>query len=60
MSFNLVKEQQSFWGLLDHLQNVFQSWETLSKLISDFYSQAQKNWEVKAAFASDLQVLARK
>ena len=33
----IADEQQSFDGLVNHLKNAFQSGETMSKLISDFY-----------------------
>ena len=51
---------QSFKGLSDHLHDAFQSGETLSELISDFYGQSQKTRETKDTFAHDLQVLASK
>ena len=31
-------EQQIFRGLLEHLKDAFQSWKTMGKLMSDFYS----------------------
>ena len=33
----IADDQQSFDGLVNHLKNAFQSSETVSKLISDFY-----------------------
>ena len=33
----ITDDQQSFDGLVNHLKNAFQSGETVSKLISDFY-----------------------
>ena len=33
----VAKEDQSFKGLIDHLHDAFQSGETLSELISNFY-----------------------
>ena len=39
---------------------LFQSEETISELISDFYSQAQKKNESEDVFAGDLQVLVQK
>ena len=33
------KEEQSFQGLIDHLSLTFQSCETVSSLIADFYNQ---------------------
>ena len=35
-------DQQTFEGLVQHLENAFQSGETISDLISDFYARAQK------------------
>ena len=45
----IVDDQQSFDGLVDHLKNAFQSGETVSKLISDFYSRHQKKNELEDA-----------
>ena len=56
----VVEEDQSFKGLIDHLHDAFQSGETLSELISDFYGWSQKARETKDTFDDDLQVLARK
>ena len=56
----VAKEEQSFEGLIDHLHDAFQSGETLSELISDFYGWSQKARETEDTFANDLQVLARK
>ena len=56
----VVDDQQTFEGLVQHLKNAFQSGETTSKLISDFYARAQKKNESKEAFADDLQILVRK
>ena len=56
----VAEEDQSFEGLIDHLHDAFQSGETLSELISDFYGQSQKARETEDTFADDLQVLARK
>ena len=55
-----VDEQQSFDGLVNHLKNAFQSGETISELISDFYGCHQKKNESEDAFADDLQILVRK
>ena len=41
----VTDEQQTFEGLIQHLKSVFQSRETTSELISDFYAQAQKKNE---------------
>ena len=54
------EEDQSIEGLIDYLCDAFQSGETLSELISDFYGQSQKTRETEDTFTDDLQVLARK
>ena len=56
----VVEEQQTFEGLVQHLKNAFQSGETISELISDFYSWAQKKNESKNTFADELQILVQK
>ena len=56
----VAKEDQSFKGFIDHLNDAFQLGKSLSELISDFYGQSQKARETKDTFADDLQVLARK
>ena len=56
----VAEEQQTFKGLVQHLKNAFQSGKTISKLISNFYSWAQKKSEYKDAFADELQVLVWK
>ena len=38
----VVEEDQSFKGPVEHLHDAFQFGETLSELISDFYSWSQK------------------
>ena len=38
----VAEEEQSFEGLIDPLHDAFQSGETLSELISNFYGQSQK------------------
>ena len=53
----VTEDQQTFEGLIQHLKNAFQSGKTISKLISDFYSWAQKKNESKDMFADDLKVL---
>ena len=53
----IVDEQQSFDGLVNHLKNAFQSGETVSELISDFYGRSQKKNESEDTFADDLQIL---
>ena len=54
------KEEQSFQGLIDHLSLAFQSCETVSSLIADFYNRFQKTRETKHAFVDELQILVRK
>ena len=56
----VADDQQTFEGLVQHLKNAFQSGETTSELISNFYARAQKKNESKEAFADDLQILVRK
>ena len=53
----VAEDQQTFECLMQHLKNEFQSGETISELISDFYGQAQKRNESEGIFADDLQVL---
>ena len=45
---------------MNHLKNAFQSGQTVSELISDFYGRHQKKNELEDAFADDLQILVRK
>ena len=54
------KEEQSFQGLIDHLSLAFQSCETVSSLIADFYNWSQKIRETEDAFTDELQVLVKK
>ena len=56
----VVDDQQSFDGLVNHLKHAFQFGETMSELISDFYSQHQRKNELEDSFADDLQILVRK
>ena len=56
----ITDDQQSFNGLVNHLKHAFQSGETVSELISDFYSWHQRKNESEDAFADDLQILVRK
>ena len=53
----ILKDKQSFQGLIDHLSLAFQACKMVSSLIADFYNQSQKT---KDAFADELQVLVRK
>ena len=43
----VVDDQQTFKGLVQHLKNAFQSGETMSELISNFYARAQKKMSPK-------------
>ena len=54
------KEEQSFEGLIDHLSLAFQSCETVSSLIADFYNWFQKTRETEDTFADELQILVQK
>ena len=56
----IADEQQSFDGLVTHLKNAFQSGETVSELISDFYGRSQQKNELDDAFADNLQILVQK
>ena len=56
----VADDQQTFEGLVQHLKNAFQSGETTSELISNFYARAQKKNESEEAFADDLQILVCK
>ena len=55
----ITDNQQSFDDLVNHLKHAFQLGETMSELISDFYSWHKKN-KLEDAFADDLQILVRK
>ena len=52
----VMEEQQTFKGLVQHFKNAFQSGETISELISNFYGWAQKKSESEDAFADELLV----
>ena len=54
------EEEQSFQGLIDHLSLAFQSCETVSSLIADFYNWFQKTRETEDVFADELQILVWK
>ena len=54
------KSEQTLQRLIDHLSHTFQSCETVSSMIADFYSHSQKAWETKHMFADKLQILVRK
>ena len=55
-----TNDQWSYSGLIEHLRTLFESGETFSSLLSDFYARCQKPKETKDQFANELQVLARK
>ena len=46
----VMEDQQTFKCLMNHLSKAFQSWETVSELISNFYSRAQKKNETEDVF----------
>ena len=56
----VADEQQTFEGLVQHLKNAFQSSETTSDLISNFYARAPKKNESEEAFVDELQILVHK
>ena len=56
----VTDEEQTFEGLIQHLKNAFQSSETTSEVISNFYARAQKKNESEEAFADELQILVCK
>ena len=53
------EEEQSFQGLIYHLNLAFQSCKMVSSLIADFYNWSQKIWETEDAFTDELQVLEK-
>ena len=56
----VAEDQQTFEGLIQHIKNTFQSGETISEPISNFYGWAQKKNKSEDVFADDLQVLVQK
>ena len=56
----IPEQEQSFQGLIDHLSLAFQSCETVSSLIADFYNWCQRTRETEDAFVDKLQILVRK
>ena len=56
----ITEDQQTFDGLVNHLKSTFQSGETVSELISDFYGHYQMKNELEDMFANDIQILVRK
>ena len=55
----IADDQQTFDGLFNHLKGAFQSEETISELISNFYGCQQKKNELEDVFVDDLQILVR-
>ena len=51
----IMDDQQTFDDLVNHLKDAFQSGETISKLIGDFYSWQQRKNELEDVFVDDLQ-----
>ena len=43
----VADDQQTFEGLIQHLKNAFQSGETISELISDFYARPRRRMSLK-------------
>ena len=56
----VMEDKKTFEDLVQYLKNAFQSGETVSELITDFYIQAQKRHESKDIFANDPQILVWK
>ena len=56
----VAEDQQTFEGLVLHLKNAFQSGETISELIGNFFSWVQKKNESEDVFVDDLQILVQK
>ena len=50
----------SYKALIEHLRTSFETGESFSSLVSDFYSRSQCNKETEDQFANELQVLSRK
>ena len=46
--------------LVEHLRKLFESGETFSLLVGDFYSCIQRPWETEDQFADELQILGQK
>ena len=55
-----TNDQWNYVGLIEHLRTSFESGETFSSLLGDFYARCQKPKETEDQFADELQVLARK
>ena len=55
-----TNDQWSYSGLIEYLIMSFESGETFSSLLGDFYVRCQKPKETEDQFADELQVLARK
>ena len=50
----------SYKALIEHLRTSFETGESFSSLVGDFYSRSQCNKETEDQFANELQVLSRK
>ena len=50
----------SYKALIEHLRTSFETGESFSSLVGDFYSRSQHNKETEDQFADELQVLSRK
>ena len=55
-----TNDQWSYFGLIEHLKTSFESGETFSSLLGDFYARCQKPKETEDQFTDELQILARK
>ena len=55
-----MNNQWSYSKLTEHLRTYFESGETFSSLLGDFYVRCQKPKETEYQFADELQVLVRK
>ena len=63
VDFNMgmvVEDQQTSVGIINHLISAFHLAETISELMSDFYSYAQRKNETEDVFTDDLKILVRK
>ena len=50
----------NYKALIEHLRTSFETGESFSSLVGDFYSRSQRNKETEDQFADELQVLSRK
>ena len=57
----MVEEaEQTFEGIMSHWKSTFQSWKTISTLISNFYSWSKKQCGSEDVFGYNLQILVCK